>query len=128
MSFNFVFSNVDVNKASAGLAHDFITEVEFTDEDGVTQKAPVTIKCRYFKAGEYLGCATLSADSGMRFDFRKIFKTQVDEISGISFNGIPVTKEMILEGRSNIISEQIINNVAGHLLGQNNLNPDEVKN
>ncbi len=114
------FKKNDSGKVQADLSHVFYPFEE--DKD-------IKVTCRYIPSGKFLDYARLN---GGTYDMERCFLSQVDKIEGVRIedqNGkeIEVTPE-ILVTLAGDIPTAIVTRVFTHLVSNENLTGDEVKN
>ena len=116
----FNFKKNDSGKVQAELSHVFYP---FEDDKDVR------ITCRYIPSGKFLDYARIN---GGTYDMEKCFLSQVDKIEGVKIedqNGkeIDVTPELFVTLAGEFVTA-VVTRVFAHLVSNEGLSEDEVKN
>ncbi len=117
----FNFKKNESGKVSAELSHVFYP---FEDDKDIK------VYCRYIPSGKFLNFTRMGTDA--TYDMEKCFLSQVDKIEGITIedqNGkeVDVTPELLVT-LAGEIPTAIVTRVFAHLVSNENLTEDEVKN
>lgn len=123
--FNFKIDgkNVDITKMDAIFKHVYTPNLEWNTGDDKT-----TVVCRYLKAGERTEFTSFNSNLTARFDLKRIFEAQVDEVKNFWINDKELSKEDILGCVGFKEIDELINNVAAHIVAGAELTLDEKKN
>lgn len=124
MRFHFDDKNIDISKGNAGLEHVYTPACSWNRED-----PKVTVTCRHLKTGESVNFLMTSPDgSSVRFDFRKLFRSQVISIENLIVNGTAITDaKTLLDLRNTAEFSELISDVGSHLVAGTKLTSDEIK-